>query len=50
MYGQVIDGTWWDTGSPLNYLRAQFAAALAHPVHGPELRKLAQDGGRAGAP
>ncbi|MEO3791738.1 UTP--glucose-1-phosphate uridylyltransferase [Nonomuraea sp. B10E15] len=45
VYGQVIDGTWWDTGSPLNYLRAQFAVALAHPVHGPELRQLAQDGG-----
>ncbi|NUO96661.1 MAG: UTP--glucose-1-phosphate uridylyltransferase [Nonomuraea sp.] len=43
VYGQVIDGTWWDTGSPLNYLRAQFAAALAHPVHGPELRRLARD-------
>ncbi len=41
VYGQVIDGTWYDTGSPLNYLRAQFAAALADPVHGPELRKLA---------
>ncbi|MEU6716309.1 UTP--glucose-1-phosphate uridylyltransferase [Nonomuraea sp. NPDC046802] len=43
VYGQVIDGTWWDTGSPLNYLKAQFAAALAHPVFGPELRKLARD-------
>ncbi|MCK2217335.1 UTP--glucose-1-phosphate uridylyltransferase [Actinomadura sp. ATCC 31491] len=43
VYGQVIDGTWWDTGSPLNYLRAQFAAALAHPAYGPELRKLAME-------
>ncbi|MFC5835243.1 UTP--glucose-1-phosphate uridylyltransferase [Nonomuraea insulae] len=43
VYGQVIDGTWWDTGSPLNYLKAQFAAALAHPTYGPELRKLAHD-------
>ncbi|GAA3665221.1 UTP--glucose-1-phosphate uridylyltransferase GalU [Nonomuraea antimicrobica] len=50
VYGQVIDGTWWDTGSPLNYLKAQFAAALAHPDYGPELRKLAQsqDGDPAG--
>lgn len=42
-YGQVIDGTWWDTGNPLGYLRAQFAAALGHPEYGPELRKLAQE-------
>ncbi|MEQ4721402.1 UTP--glucose-1-phosphate uridylyltransferase [Nonomuraea sp. B19D2] len=45
VYGQVIDGTWWDTGSPLNYLKAQFAAALAHPEHGPELRRLALESG-----
>ena len=42
VYGQVISGTWYDTGTPLNYLRAQFAFALAHPDYGPELRKLAQ--------
>jgi UTP--glucose-1-phosphate uridylyltransferase len=42
VYGQVIKGTWYDTGTPLNYLRAQFAAALAHPVYGPELRRLAR--------
>ncbi len=41
VFGQVIDGTWWDTGNPLGYLRAQFAAALAHPDYGPELRKMA---------
>ncbi|WP_020577513.1 UTP--glucose-1-phosphate uridylyltransferase [Actinopolymorpha alba] len=44
VFGQVIDGTWWDTGNPLGYLRAQFAAALAHPEYGPELRKLAREG------
>jgi UTP--glucose-1-phosphate uridylyltransferase len=43
VYGQVIKGTWYDTGTPLNYLRAQFAAALAHPEYGPELRKLARE-------
>lgn len=42
VYGQVIAGTWYDTGSPLAYLTAQFAAALAHPDHGPHLRHLAQ--------
>jgi UTP--glucose-1-phosphate uridylyltransferase len=42
VYGQVIEGTWWDTGNPIGYLRAQFAAALAHPEYGPELRKLIQ--------
>jgi len=40
VYGQVIEGTWWDTGNPIGYLRAQFAAALAHPEYGPELRAL----------
>ncbi|MGI5288744.1 UTP--glucose-1-phosphate uridylyltransferase [Nonomuraea polychroma] len=45
VYGQVIDGTWWDTGSPLNYLKAQFAAALADPAYGPELRRLALESG-----
>ncbi|WP_188187437.1 UTP--glucose-1-phosphate uridylyltransferase [Nonomuraea sp. SYSU D8015] len=43
VYGQVIDGTWWDTGSPLDYLKAQFAAALADPAYGPELRRLASE-------
>jgi UTP--glucose-1-phosphate uridylyltransferase len=41
VYGQVIEGTWYDTGSPQAYLEAQFAAALAHPEYGPALRKLA---------
>ncbi|MGP3956668.1 UTP--glucose-1-phosphate uridylyltransferase [Nonomuraea sp. 3N208] len=45
VFGQVIDGTWWDTGSPLNYLKAQFAAALADPAYGPELRRLAMESG-----
>lgn len=42
VYGQVIDGTWYDTGSPQAYLEAQFAHALAHPDDGPALRQLAQ--------
>jgi UTP--glucose-1-phosphate uridylyltransferase len=41
VYGQVIEGTWYDTGSPLAYLTAQFAAALSHPEYGPPLRRLA---------
>lgn len=49
VFGQVIEGTWWDTGNPLGYLRAQFAAALDHPEYGPELRKLA-NGERAPGP
>ncbi|MDH6108460.1 UTP--glucose-1-phosphate uridylyltransferase [Kitasatospora sp. MAP12-15] len=43
VYGQVIKGRWYDTGTPLAYLTAQFAAALAHPEYGPHLRRLAQD-------
>jgi UTP--glucose-1-phosphate uridylyltransferase len=42
-YGQVIQGTWYDTGNPGDYLIAQFASALAHPEYGPLLRRLAHD-------
>jgi UTP--glucose-1-phosphate uridylyltransferase len=41
VYGQVIQGTWYDTGNPADYLVAQFASALAHPEYGPAMRKLA---------
>jgi len=40
VYGQVIHGRWYDTGNPLDYLIAQFAAALADPAYAPHLRKL----------
>ncbi|GAB2701620.1 UTP--glucose-1-phosphate uridylyltransferase [Kitasatospora kifunensis] len=40
VYGQVIDGTWYDTGNPLAYISAQLAFGLAHPEYGPALRKL----------
>ncbi|MGA5362575.1 UTP--glucose-1-phosphate uridylyltransferase [Streptomyces purpurascens] len=43
VYGQVIQGKWYDTGNPLAYLTAQFAAALADPEYGPHLRKLADE-------
>ena len=39
VYGQVIDGTWYDTGNPLAYITAQMAFGLAHPEYGPALRK-----------
>lgn len=41
VYGQVIQGHWYDTGNPADYLVAQFAFALAHPEYGPALRQLA---------
>ncbi|MEY9873315.1 UTP--glucose-1-phosphate uridylyltransferase [Streptacidiphilus sp. MAP12-33] len=44
-YGKVIDGTWYDTGTPADYLRAQFAHALAHPDYGPLLRAMASPAG-----
>ena len=44
VYGQVIDGHWYDTGNPTDYLVAQFASALADPEYGPVLRELAQGG------
>ncbi|MER5549836.1 sugar phosphate nucleotidyltransferase [Streptomyces sp. NPDC002589] len=40
VYGQVIQGTWYDTGNPADYLVAQMAHALAHPEYGPVLRDL----------
>ncbi|QVJ03287.1 UTP--glucose-1-phosphate uridylyltransferase [Nocardiopsis eucommiae] len=43
VYGQVIQGRWYDTGNPADYLVAQFASALAHPEYGPLLRRLAAD-------
>ncbi len=49
MYGQVIQGKWYDTGNPLTYLIAQFAAALANPEYGPHLHELARELGAPGA-
>jgi UTP--glucose-1-phosphate uridylyltransferase len=40
VYGQVIRGRWYDTGNPLDYLIAQFAAALGDPAYAPHLRQL----------
>jgi UTP--glucose-1-phosphate uridylyltransferase len=40
VYGQVIQGRWYDTGNPADYLVAQMAHALAHPEYGPLLRDL----------
>jgi len=45
VYGQVIQGRWYDTGNPADYLVAQFAFALAHPNDGPMLRALVNEGG-----
>jgi UTP--glucose-1-phosphate uridylyltransferase len=44
VYGQVIQGRWYDTGNPADYLVAQFAFALAHPNYGPMLRALVTEG------
>lgn len=43
VYGQVIQGRWYDTGNPADYLVAQMAFALAHPEYGPLLRGLADE-------
>ena len=39
-YGQVIKGTWWDTGDMLGYLRTQFSLALGNETYGPDLLKF----------
>lgn len=41
VYGQVMDGTWLDTGSLLSYFTAQLTYMTSHPVHGSEIRDLA---------
>lgn len=43
VYGQVIQGRWYDTGNPGDYLVAQLASALAHPEYGPLLRSFVAD-------
>jgi UTP--glucose-1-phosphate uridylyltransferase len=43
VYGQVIQGTWYDTGNPSDYLVAQMAHALNHPDYGPVLRDLVRE-------
>ncbi|MFG2434596.1 UTP--glucose-1-phosphate uridylyltransferase [Streptomyces sp. NPDC048508] len=43
VYGQVIEGHWYDTGNPGDYLVAQMAHALAHPEYGPLLRDLVRE-------
>lgn len=40
VYGQVIQGKWYDTGNPADYLVAQFASALRDPEYGPALKAL----------
>jgi len=40
VYGQVIQGRWYDTGNPADYLSAQFAAAMADADQAAQLRKL----------
>jgi len=39
----VIEGRSYETGNPLAYLTAQFAAAFADDEYGPHLRQLADD-------
>ncbi|RJO69150.1 UTP--glucose-1-phosphate uridylyltransferase [Nocardia panacis] len=43
VFAQVIQGRWYDTGNPADYLVAQFASALAHPQYGGHLRRMANE-------
>ena len=43
VYGQVIDGKYRDTGSPMKYLETLFSITLDHPEYGPELKKYLHD-------
>ena len=46
VYGQVIQGSWYDTGNPADYMVAQLAFALAHPNYGPMLREITDTAGQ----
>lgn len=41
VYGQVMNGTWLDTGSMLSYFKAQLTYMTSHPTYGDEVRDLA---------
>ncbi|MFE2562122.1 UTP--glucose-1-phosphate uridylyltransferase [Streptomyces sp. NPDC059352] len=43
VYGQAVDGTWWDTGTIPGYLRAQLAYAGSHPGYSAALRPVAAE-------
>ena len=43
VYGQVIDGDYRDTGSPMKYLETLFSITLDHPKYGPELKDYLRD-------
>lgn len=43
VYGQVIDGDYRDTGSPMKYLQTLFSITLDHPEYGPELKDYLRD-------
>jgi UTP--glucose-1-phosphate uridylyltransferase len=42
MYGCVFDGTWYDCGSKLGFLKAQTVFGLRHPQVGRDFRKYLQ--------
>ena len=46
IFGQVIKGSWYDTGNQPSYLVARFASALAHPEYEPLLRTPGRRSGR----
>lgn len=48
LYGQVVEGRWYDTGNPAGYLVAQTALALADPGQGPVVRQLARESAEVG--
>ncbi len=43
VYGQVIDGSYQDTGSPVKYLQTLFTITLDHPEIGPEMWQYLRD-------
>lgn len=43
VYAKAIDGTWYTTGDPLNYLKTTIAFGLKHPKVGEDFAKYLRD-------
>ncbi len=43
VYAKAIDGTWYTTGDPLNYLKTTIAFGLKHPKVGADFAKYLRD-------
>lgn len=43
VYGYEFEGTWWECGDRIQWLRSHIAFALSHPELGPQLQKFLKE-------